>query len=252
MVASGATRTELYIGPPISDQVEAAFRVLADRRRSGVPLQYLEETVPFGPLELFVDTRALIPRPETEQMWELVVGLADEPELIVDLGTGSGNLALSLKHGFPQATVYGCDISEASLDLARLNGKSTGLEVVWAQGDLFAALPASLQGKVDLIVSNPPYVSEREYEALSIEVKDHEPRVALVGGPAGTEVLERIARDAPGWLCPRGLLVVEIGESQGETIGVACRDLDFQVRRDLADKDRFVTARKPGSRRVAV
>ena len=131
---------------------------LVGRRAAGEPLQYLEETVDFGPLTLKIDRRALIPRPETERVWEEAVSSLREAgsgTVIVDLGTGSGVLALGLKHSFPAARVIGVDVSADALSLARENGEATGLEVEWIEGDLFDALPRTLEGRIDLIVSNP-------------------------------------------------------------------------------------------------
>ncbi len=219
---------------------------LAARRRGGEPLQYLEGTVQFGPLELAIDRRALVPRPETEGLWEMAVaalGEAGPGTVIVDLCTGSGNLALALKHAFPRARVYATDTSEEALSLAKENTARTGLDVTLLPGDLFDPLPPKLMGRIDLLVANPPYVADAEYPALPPDVR-REPREALVAGPAGTEVLTRIGEGARWWLATGGWAVVEIGETQGERAMGLFPGLDREIRRDLAGRDRYLVGRK--------
>lgn len=241
MTATGRSRQNLLRDPVDSAAVER-FEVLRERRVVGEPLQYLEGTVQFGQLELAIDERALVPRPETEQLWELAVGLVDHPRVVVDLCTGSGNLALALKHSFPDAEVHGCDASAAALELATENSASTRLDVAWWEGDLFSALPSALHGSIDLLVSNPPYVSETEFPTLPVDVRDHEPRLALVAGPLGSEVISAIGSQAGEWLQPRGVVVCEIGELQAQTALAAFDGLHPEIRQDLADRNRFVVA----------
>ncbi|CAN5132132.1 peptide chain release factor N(5)-glutamine methyltransferase [soil metagenome] len=183
---------------------------LVERRIAGEPLQYLEGTVQFGPMTLTVDRRVLIPRPETEHLASELVGRMDGPGVVVDLCTGSGALALFLKHAWPQARVIGTDNSSDALEVARTNG--TGIE--WLEGDLFTALPAELLGKIDLLVANPPYIAEEAWDTLPRDVR-HEPRLALVAGPEGTEVIQRILTELPDWISPGGEAWIEIGETQG-------------------------------------
>jgi release factor glutamine methyltransferase len=162
----------------------------------------------------------------------------------VDLGTGTGALALALKHRFPSAPVYAVDLSEAALELAAENADRNGLEIVLLHGDLFAALPDRLRGRVEMIVSNPPYVSEAEYASLPEEIREHEPREALVAGPAGTEVLARIAEEAYRWLGIGGWVLCEIGETQREAALELFGAFEREVRPDLAGRPRFLVARK--------
>ncbi|MCJ7725381.1 MAG: peptide chain release factor N(5)-glutamine methyltransferase [Acidimicrobiia bacterium] len=223
------------------------FDALVARRLAGEPLQYLEGTAAFGPIEVAVDGRALIPRPETEGLWELAVAALEDAgpgTTIVDLGTGSGVLALVLKHTFPASRVIGVDDREDTLALAKENADRLGLEVEFLCGDLFDALPANLMGRLDLVVSNPPYVAAGEWADLPVDVRDHEPRHALVAGPVGTEALERIADDGYWWLGVGGYLLCEIGETQGPAVEVAFGAFDRHIRRDLAGRDRYVVARK--------
>lgn len=245
--ATGRSRTDLAFGDSLSDLEREQVDRLVARRQAGEPLQYLEGTVQFGPLELACDARALIPRPETERVWEeAVVSLGDAGPgtVIVDVGTGGGCLALALKHAFPAARVFGTDISESALSLAKENARRTGLEVSFLHGSLLDPLPETLMGRVDLVVSNPPYVAEGEFPALPVEVRDHEPRDALVAGPSGTEVLAQIADEAWWWLGIGGWVLCEIGETQEAEAVRLFGDYDREVRPDLAGKDRILVARK--------
>jgi release factor glutamine methyltransferase len=244
---SGRPAAALALDPDLDPEEQRRLDELVRRRAGGEPLQYLEGTVAFGPLELVVDRRALIPRPETEQLWELAVaalGEAGPGTTIVDLGTGCGALALALKAAFPAARVIGIDRDPEALALAAENAARSGLEVEFLQGDLFGPLPASLRGRVDLVVSNPPYVAEAEWTALPADVRDHEPREALVAGPLGTEILARIAAAAVRWLGVGGLVLCEIGETQGRAVEELFWELDAEIRRDLAGRQRFVVGRR--------
>jgi release factor glutamine methyltransferase len=250
MAATGRSRAQLLADPALDPEEQSRFEALLGRRRAGEPLQYLEGRVPFGPIEVKVDRRALIPRPETEQVWEAAVaalGQAGPGTPLVDLGTGCGVLALALKKAFPTAPVYATDLSSDALALARENAAANALEVTFLQGDLFAPLPEGLQGRVELIVANPPYVSEEEWERLPDEIRLHEPREALVAGPTGTEVLARIADEAYWWLGTGGRLLCEIGETQGEAALGMFGAYDREVRPDLAGRPRFLVARKGAS-----
>jgi release factor glutamine methyltransferase len=244
---TGRTRAELYLDP-LSEADVVQFRTLAEQRMRGVPLQYLEGTVQFGSVELHVDTRALIPRPETEHLWEeaaAALGNAGPGTRIVDLCTGSGALALALKERFPAAQVFGSDVSEQAIALAQENASLNDLEVGWCKGDLFDALPTRLKGRVDLVVSNPPYVSAKEYDGLPEEIRLHEPEQALVAGPMGDEVLERIAGEVYWWLGTGGWLFCEIGETQGErALEMFGGWLSCEVRNDLTGRPRILVGRK--------
>jgi release factor glutamine methyltransferase len=221
---------------------------LLERRLSGEPLQYIEGTVDFGPIEVVTDRRALIPRPETEQLWEqaaMALGEAGPGTVIVDLCTGSGALALALKSRFPAAQVHATDISQETLSLAAENSARLGLDIALHHGDLFEALPADLRERIDLLVTNPPYVAESEWSDLPVEIRDNEPRAALVAGQSGFEVIDRIALDVPWWLGVGGWLFCEIGETQGKAaVGAFGAWLDVDLRRDLAGRDRILVARK--------
>lgn len=251
-IESRATLTAMSIPPHELRRLRSVAAEGADldrlvaRRLSGEPLGYIEGTAAFGALELTVDPRVLIPRPETEQLWELARELISSPRIIVDLCTGSGALALALGLDCPAARVFATEISSEAAEVARLNAKRLGIEIEILEGDLFCPLPAELQGSVDLVVSNPPYVAETEWPELPDDVR-REPRLALVAGPTGTEVIDAIAGEVGRWLRSGGWVAVEIGETQGEHCrGVFADSLeDVQVRRDLAGRDRFLIGKRP-------
>jgi len=217
---------------------------LIARRVSGEPLQYIEGTAAFASLDLVVDERVLIPRPETEGLYELAVRMVRSPEVIVDVCTGSGALALALKKAFPAAAVFATDVSPEAVEVASLNRFQTGLQVYIAEGDLFDPLPAAILGTVDLIVANPPYVAEVDFGGLPREVQ-REPRVALVSGSSGLEVIQRIGAVAATWLRPGGVFVCEIGETQGVSAASSLLDLPGVVRQDVTGRDRYLVAVKP-------
>ena len=244
-VATGLDRTALVLSESVPAGAMERFTALVRKRASGVPLQHLEGTVQFGPLELRCDSRALIPRPETEELWELVASLAASPVLMVDLCTGGGCLALALKHSFPAARVVAADLSEDALSLASENVSITGLEVELFAGDLFDAVPDDLRGTVDVLVSNPPYLATDELVDLQPEVAVHDPRMALVAGPEGDEILVRLAAGAPEWLAPGGVVAVEIGATQGARAMELFAEFSPEVRRDLQGRDRFLVGRVP-------
>ena len=249
IAVTGRDRAALAVEPP-DEEEQQQIAALVLRREVGEPLQYLEGSVQFGPIDLVVDERALIPRPETERVWEEAVASLREAgpgTVIVDLGVGSGALALALKHSFPQAQVFGIDISEDALALAKENAARAGLEVTFLHGDLFEPLPKRLMGRIDLVVANPPYVTEGDFAGLPTEVRDHEPRLALVAGPTGTEILERIADDGIWWVGVGGWIICEIGDTQGDAVEALFFAFDREVRPDLTGRDRILVARRGAS-----
>ena len=231
-------RLEAVAGP------DRSIDELVARRLAGEPLQYLEGTAAFASLDLVVDDRVLIPRPETEGLFEIAQRMVRAPEVIVDLCTGSGALALALKNTYPGASVFATDISPEALEVASMNRHRTGLQVYLAEGDLFDPLPAAILGMVDLMVANPPYVAEVDFPGLPRDVQQ-EPRIALVAGPTGLEVIQRIGAAAGQWLRPGGVLICEIGENQGVSASSSFPDLPVVVRKDLTGRDRYLVAVKP-------
>lgn len=230
-------RLEAVAGP------DNPLEELVARRLGGEPLQYIEGTAPFGPLDLVVDERVLVPRPETEGLYEIATRIVRNPEVIVDLCTGSGALALALKRHFPSAAVFATDISEEAIAVAEENKLRNHLEVYLAVGDLFDPLPASLLGQVDLLVVNPPYVSEAEFDRLPVDVR-REPKIALVAGRSGLEIIRDIGESVSSWMRPGGVIVCEIGETQGAAAAGSFIGLHAVVRKDLSGRDRYIVAVK--------
>lgn len=217
---------------------------LIRRRLAGEPLQYLEGSAAFADLEVLVDERVLIPRPETEGLYELAATEAKDPRLVVDIGTGSGVLAIALARRFPAATVHAVDTSASALEVARENARRYHLAVEFHRGSLFSALPEELRGEVDLVVSNPPYVATDEWHDLPADVR-REPREALVAGPTGTEIIEEILAEVEAWLTPGGVFASEIGEAQGASLLAAASLAGARVVADLTGRDRYLLWRKP-------
>jgi release factor glutamine methyltransferase len=201
----------------------------------------------FWSLEFQVTPGVLIPRPETEHLVEAAINLSSQfPQpTIVDVGVGSGNIAISLKKEIPHAEVYASDISDAALEIARrnarqlLNGKNS---VIFRQGDLFQPFSGIT---FDLIVSNPPYVSATEYESLSCEIREHEPKLALYAGEEGLDVYRRFIPEACSSLNPHGYVLIEIGYGQKDAVIAIFQEHGFtiyDVIKDYARIDRVVVA----------
>jgi release factor glutamine methyltransferase len=180
------------------------------RRASGEPLAYIEGSRVFHGLELECGPGVLVPRPETETAVDIALGLIDgvPAPIVADIGTGAGSIALAIASARPDAEVIATDISEEALAFARRNAKAHSLDVWFASGDLYDALPREVCGRLDLIVSNPPYVPDGA--GVPADVKS-EPSVAVFGGEIGNDLLERVVAGAGEWLRDGGALVMEIG-----------------------------------------
>lgn len=242
----GADRAALYARRTALSPAEAdAYRRNLRQRAAGTPLQYLTGRQAFFGLDLEVEPGVFIPRPETEVLVEVALGLLggrDRP-VVVDVGTGTGAIALALKDRRPDARVLATDLSAAAVELARRNARRLGLEVEVLRGDLLAPLPTALRGRVDLLVSNPPYVSEGEYASLPPEVRAEPPEAVL----GGTDHHRRLVAAACTWLAPGGWLAVEVGASQGREVATLFRRHleSVEVLSDLAGRDRVVRGRRP-------
>jgi release factor glutamine methyltransferase len=219
--STGLSRVELYVHyqRPLRRREAEAFLSLLLRRLAHEPLQYILGRRGFRRLELEVDPRVLIPRPETELLVERALQkMAEDPslEVVLDLGTGSGNIALAVAQENPAATVIATDVSPGALAVAERNAARNGLagRVRFLGGDLFAALPAELRGRIHLLLSNPPYVSAKDYGELPPEVRDFEPPAALRSDGAGTLFHLRILDGARDWLAPGGWVILEGGADQ--------------------------------------
>jgi release factor glutamine methyltransferase len=216
------------------------------QRCHGVPLQYLTGEQQFLDLVLGVAPGVFVPRPETEVLVERALETLEgrTAPVVVDVGTGTGAVALALKRGRADARVLATDHSEEAVSVARANASRHDLQVDVLSGDLLSPVPEELRRRVDLIVSNPPYVTRDEYEDLPAEVRA-EPYEALVGG---TDVHRRLVDEAPQWLRPGGWLVVEIGASQAEEVRglLDGRFETVEVFQDMAGRDRVVRGRLGG------
>jgi release factor glutamine methyltransferase len=222
------------------------------RRAAREPLQHVTGTQEFYGLALGTDRRALVPRPETEGVVEAALG-CDPPRgaRVADLGTGTGCIAVALATARPDLVIDAVDLSAEALELARENAARHGVasSVHFEQGD-FATPPAAWNGVMDLVVSNPPYVSEREWETLEPEVRDHDPRVALVAGPTGLEAYSALVPSSFVLLRPGGRLVLELGDRQAGGVRAIVEGAGFdavEVRPDLRGIDRVLVATKPPS-----
>lgn len=215
------------------------------QRCAGTPLQHLTGEQAFRGIVLEVRPGVFVPRQETEILVEVALGALSRAEapVVVDVGTGTGAIALAVKDERPDAAVLATDRSPEAVELATANASRLGLDVTIVEGDLLEPLPRELRGWVDLVVSNPPYVTPQEYGDLPAEVRA-DPELALVGG---LEVYERLAAQAPRWLRDGGVLAVEIGAAQGRDVSSALRSsfTDVRVEQDLAGRDRVVVGRRP-------
>jgi release factor glutamine methyltransferase len=231
----------------------ARLDAMVARRRGGEPLQYVMGHWAFRRLDLLVDRRVLIPRPETELLVEVALELAasqPDPLVVADLGTGSGAVALALADElFPRlVAIWACETDEAALDVARANlagvGRA-GTTVRMALGWWFEALPPELAGELALVVSNPPYLADDD-PAVELPVRDWEPAGALFAGPDGLDALREVIAGAPAWLRPGGALMCEIGAGQGRAVAALAEGaglVDVEIRPDLAGLDRILVAR---------
>ena len=242
----GRKRLELYLQfeRDLAESELTPLRKLVRRRGEGEPLQHLLGTVEFCGHTFAIDKRAMIPRPETEELVELLKSRIENRESrIVDVGTGSGVIALTLAAEFPEAEIHAVDVSEEALQLARENAKRLGLSerVQFTKGNLLE----NLVERFDLIVANLPYISMQDRQSLSREVL-HDPEVALFAGERGDELIRELIDQAPPRLRPGGLLALELGIDQSEPISdflARKKYQDITSKNDYSGTPRFVFAR---------
>jgi release factor glutamine methyltransferase len=248
----GLKRMQLYLQfeRPLTEPELERIRPLVRRRAQHEPIQYVMGATEFFGLKLKTDRRALVPRPETERLVELILerpGFA--PGRVLDLGTGTGAIALALAAKLPGAAVVGVDRSVEALGLARENAAANALEarVSWIESDWFSAVPTD--PPFDLIVSNPPYLTPAELKEAAVEVREFEPHSALVGGgERGADYLLLLIAQAPRYLSPGGLLALETGIAQHAILREAVASaglIAFESSPDLTGRDRYVFATRP-------
>jgi release factor glutamine methyltransferase len=245
MTVLGTDRAGVYARTRGLDSREArTFGRALCQRCTGTPLQHLTGEQAFRRISLEVRPGVFVPRPETE----VLVGFAlaeiqtISSPVVVDLGTGTGAVALSVKHERPDATVFATDLSAEAVALARANASRLRLDVTVLEGDLLDALPVAWVGRVDAVLSNPPYIDPDLVDDLPVEVRA-DPELALLGG---VEIVDRLATDATWWLRPAGLLALEIGDSQGAELmrRLEGRFRDLRVEPDLTGRDRVLLGRR--------
>ncbi|MBN1923109.1 MAG: peptide chain release factor N(5)-glutamine methyltransferase [Anaerolineae bacterium] len=239
-----------HLDAPIPETLATTFRTWVLRRATGEPLPYITGRIEFCALEFAVTPAVLIPRPETELLVEMALEHADvtpsAPPIIADVGTGSGCIVITLASRLPQAQCYAIDLSPAAMEVARQNAARYGVleRLHFLEGDLLAPLPEP----ADIIVSNPPYIADTEWDNLPVSVR-HEPAMALLAGCDGLNAVRRLLAQAPAKMRPGGILLVEIGERQGAVVLALAQQVfthaECRIRTDLAGKDRVLQIRLP-------
>lgn len=243
------TRMQLYLrfDEPLGENTLAPLRADLKKRGERVPLQHLLGSVPFHQHDFKIDGRALIPRPETEEMVEwLIANVSPPPATVLDLGCGSGVIGLSLAAVWPEAQVTLADISPEAISLARENAQALGLERVrFCETSLFS----QMADRYDLIVANLPYVPEADRATLAPEVM-HDPALALFSGADGLDLIREFCQQAKYFLRPDGMIAMEIGHDQAETTSALLRGgglSDVRVLSDISGIARFPLAKLPSS-----
>jgi release factor glutamine methyltransferase len=209
----------------------APLEPLLARRYAGEPLQYIRKQTEFYSREFYVDDRVLIPRPETELVVEEVLARAPQGGRVIDVGTGTGCIAISIERTRPDLRVLGVDRSVEALAVAAKNSARLDSRIALAASDLLSAV----RGTFDVIASNPPYVPLKEYEQLAVEVRIHEPRIALTPGKRGTEIIDRLLEEARPRLAPRGVVILEVGYGQEEAMRRLAKRRRYDVDAFLPD-----------------
>ncbi len=247
--ASSLAASEVVLLEDADPSVRERALALAERRARGEPLQYVTGTVGFRRLDLVVGSGVFIPRPETELVAEKAMDHLPSGGVVVDVGTGSGAIALAIKDERPDATVVATEFLPDALAWARQNVQATGLDVRLLEGDLFAPLGKELRGRVHVVVTNPPYVPTEESHLLPVDVAEHEPGEALFAESGGLAMIARIAQEARDVLLGGGWLVMEIGDRQDKPVEAILLDAGYSsvtIDKDLTERPRIASARHDG------
>lgn len=248
---TGCSRAELVAAPDrrLTPAQAERLRAMGRRRAAREPLQLILGVVGFRHLELDVRPGVFIPRPETEVLAGEAIQRVPKGGVVVEPCTGTGAVACAVASEADPAAVVATDLSPAAVALARRNADRCGTDVTVLLGDLLAPVDAALRGRVDVLVANPPYVAAAEVGDLEPEVAAGDPHAALVAGPTGHEVTDRLIDDATRWLAPGGWLLLEVADSRAAATAARANTAgltDAAVVRDLAGRDRVVVARRPG------
>ena len=220
----------------------SAYTELLTRRLNGEPLQYIEEYIPFYSIQINVDQRCLIPRPETEFLIELIKNNSDNPKKILDVGTGTGCIALMLKKLYPESTVDACDISLEALDLAKENAAINNLEINLFQSDLLSDVE---EVDYDIIVANLPYIPTETLTSLKSEVVDYEPLLALDGGVDGLLYINRLIKEIEEKVIRNLTLFLEVDTSHATTVlNNLSHWKQVELEKDLVERDRYIIAKR--------
>lgn len=241
------SHSEKAIGP----EEQRAYEVLLQKRAKGIPLQYLTGVQEFMGMPFEVNAHVLIPRADTEVLVETVLWYISKEDMRVflDIGTGTGCIPISIVRYEPQTRFIAIDISKEALSIARKNAEENGVQdrVGWLHSDVFTQLPREVEGQIDGIVSNPPYIPTGDIKDLMREVKEHEPNLALDGGEDGLRFYRNIIQKGKIYLRPGGRIFFEIGYNQASQVSRLFEQegyRDIQIKKDLAGLDRVVFARK--------
>ena len=220
----------------------SSYTELLSRRLNGEPLQYIEEYIPFYSIQINVDQRCLIPRPETEFLIELIKNNSDNPKKILDVGTGTGCIALMLKKLYPESTVDACDISLEALDLAKENAAINNLEINLFQSDLLSDVEGV---DYDIIVANLPYIPTETLTSLESEVVDYEPLLALDGGVDGLLYINRLIKEIEEKVIRNLTLFLEVDTSHATTVlNNLSHWKQVELEKDLVERDRYIIAKR--------
>ena len=220
----------------------SSYTELLSRRLNGEPLQYIEEYIPFYSIQINVDQRCLIPRPETEFLIELIKNNSDNPKKILDVGTGTGCIALMLKKLYPESTVDACDISLEALDLAKENAAINNLEINLFQSDLLSDVE---EVDYDIIVANLPYIPTETLTSLESEVVDYEPLLALDGGVDGLLYINRLIKEIEEKVIRNLTLFLEVDTSHAKTVlNNLSHWKQVELEKDLVERDRYIIAKR--------
>ncbi|MGQ3686353.1 MAG: peptide chain release factor N(5)-glutamine methyltransferase [Candidatus Loosdrechtia sp.] len=239
----GCKRIDLYLHPdkPVGNTISVNYKKGIQKRAMHMPVQYITNHAEFMSMDFSVDERVLIPRPETEFLVEAVIRksqlLSKEQEItIVDIGAGSGNISITLVKHIGNARIFATDISPDALEVAKANARKHQAhgKILFLCGDLYKPLEkCKLESGVDFIVSNPPYVSHSEFDALQEEVRCYEPYGALVSSQYGLQLFKRIISNAHVWLKPGGFLTFEVGEKQAQKVAHLIEDTGYFKKSEL-------------------